>query len=139
MAEPIRKFDSNGIYWCLNELYHRENGPAVEYVNGTKEWYLNGKLHREDGPAIDDADGNKYWFLNGLCHREDGPAVEYSNGYKAWWKYEKLHREDGPAIEWPARNQYDWYLNGELIGKGIRPENWDELVVLSQVEKIMND
>jgi len=25
---------------------------------------LNDKLHREDGPAIEYADGSKYWWLN---------------------------------------------------------------------------
>jgi len=30
---------------------HREDGPAVEWYNGSKEWYKNAKLHREDGPA----------------------------------------------------------------------------------------
>ena len=32
---------------------------------GNRVWYLNGKRHREDGPAIEWADGTRYWFLNG--------------------------------------------------------------------------
>ncbi len=32
-----------------------------EYTSGTKEWYLNDELHREDGPAVEDADGSKEW------------------------------------------------------------------------------
>ena len=35
------------------------------YTSGTKKWYLNGKLHREDGPAIECVDGLKCWYLNG--------------------------------------------------------------------------
>ena len=35
------------------------------YDSGGKEWYLNGKLHREDGPAIEWIDGCKSWYLNG--------------------------------------------------------------------------
>ena len=35
------------------------------WANGNKSWYLNDKYHREDGPAIEYADGNKFWFLNG--------------------------------------------------------------------------
>lgn len=31
---------------------HRDDGPAIEHINGTKEWYINGELHREDGPAV---------------------------------------------------------------------------------------
>ena len=33
--------------------------------NGTKHWYLNDQYHREDGPAIEWFDGSKSWFLNG--------------------------------------------------------------------------
>jgi hypothetical protein len=31
----------------------------------TKFWYLNDNLHREDGPAVEWADGTKSWYLNG--------------------------------------------------------------------------
>ena len=44
---------------------HREDGPAIEWVDGTKVWYINGERHREDGPAIEDADGYKAWYING--------------------------------------------------------------------------
>ena len=33
-------------------------------LDGDKSWWLNGKLHREDGPAIEWANGSKAWFLN---------------------------------------------------------------------------
>ncbi len=58
---------------------HREDGPAIEYNNGTKHWYINNQLHRIDGPAIEHSDGSKYWFKNGKRHREDGPYNEYNN------------------------------------------------------------
>ena len=32
-------------HYYVNNVLHREDGPAVEYVNGTKIWYLNGKLY----------------------------------------------------------------------------------------------
>ena len=32
---------------------------------GTKSWFLNDRLHREDGPAIEWADGSKSWWING--------------------------------------------------------------------------
>ena len=44
--------------------------------NGTKYWYLGSKLHREDGPAVEFIDGEKYWYLNNQFHREDGPDIE---------------------------------------------------------------
>ena len=137
MTGSICKIDPDGSkHWYLNGLRHREDGPAIEYTDGTKYWYLNGKRHREDGPAIDHPDG-KYWYLNDESHREDGPAVKCSNGYKEWSQYGKLHREDGPAIEYTNKTKA-WYLNGNYYGR-TKPENWDELVLLAQVEKMMTD
>jgi len=54
-------------YWYLNDndKRHREDGPAIEYANGTNYWYINDDLHREDGPAVEYADGSKFWYLNG--------------------------------------------------------------------------
>ena len=43
----------------------REEGPAVEWPNGSKEWCQNGLRHRTDGPAIEWADGDCWWFLFG--------------------------------------------------------------------------
>ena len=81
------------------------------YKDGTKEWrwYLNDELHREDGPAVEWANGTKEWRLQGVRHREDGPAVEYPDGDKRWYLDGKLHREDGPAIEWADGDEW-WYL-----------------------------
>ena len=76
------------------EIFHRSDGPAVEYANGSKYWYLDGKCHRLDGPAVECADGDKYWYLNDKLHREDGPAVEYANGDKYWWIDGKQLSED---------------------------------------------
>ena len=63
---------------------------CIEYVvrvfENRTEWRLNGKLHREDGPALEYADGSKEWWLNGKLHRVDGPAVEYAaDGSEEWW------------------------------------------------------
>ena len=55
------------------------------YRNGDKEWYKDGVYHREDGPAVEYADGNKYWYKDGKRHREDGPAIERKNGDKVWY------------------------------------------------------
>ena len=52
---------------------------------GVKRWWLNGQLHREDGPAVEWIDGAKDWYLHGKLHREDGPAVEYASRNKEWW------------------------------------------------------
>jgi hypothetical protein len=76
-------------------------------------WKLDGKFHREDGPAIEWANGSKSWYINGKYHREDGPAIEASDGYKAWCLDGIYHRNDGPAIE--AYGSEYWYLNGEEL------------------------
>jgi hypothetical protein len=66
--------------------------------NGSKLYYKDKAmtiLHREDGPAIEWWDGSKSWYLNGKRHREDGPAVEYSNGSKSWYlNGEKLTEQE---------------------------------------------
>ena len=72
---------------------HREDGPACEYVNGSRHWYINGELHREDGPAVEHIDGYRGWYINGELHREDGPAVEHIDGYRGWYINGKEYTE----------------------------------------------
>ena len=36
---------------------------VIEY-GVVKYWYKNDKLHRENGPAIEYFDGSKYWYIN---------------------------------------------------------------------------
>jgi hypothetical protein len=79
MNPIIKRFGDRIWYNDMGQI-HREDGAAVEYINGSREWYINGKLHREDGPAIQDISLGTMWFINGLKHREDGPAVENMNG-----------------------------------------------------------
>ena len=52
-------------------LLHREDGPAIEYYNGTKVWFVNGKRHRTDGPAYDYAEGDREWWLNDERYSEE--------------------------------------------------------------------
>jgi hypothetical protein len=84
---------SDGTIAYLNEagLYHREDGPAIQFFNKTNHYYKNGDLHREDGPAIERHNGDKYWFLNDVRHRKDGAAIELVNGYKEYWLYGKKY------------------------------------------------
>jgi len=89
MTKQYIKIDTNGskLYYKDREMeiFHREDGPAIEYAHGSKFWFINGRLHREDGPAIEFADGPKEWYLNGRYHREDRPAVEWADGLKFWY------------------------------------------------------
>jgi hypothetical protein len=50
-------------------IYHREDGPAIEYSDGSKEWLINGNHHREDGPAIEWYDGEAEWCLNDVSFK----------------------------------------------------------------------
>jgi len=87
------------------ELFHREDGPAIEFADGSKYWCVNDKLHRKDGPAIEHVSGTKEWYINGERHREDGPAIEFVNGNKFWYlngKYlseEEFNRRMKPSCE----------------------------------------
>ena len=69
----IRKVDRFGTVRYRNRdgLLHREDGPAVEYADGSREWFLDGQRHREDGPAIEYHDGTHKWYLDGKLLSED--------------------------------------------------------------------
>ena len=85
--KPICEIDDDGNKRWYNEfgLYHREDGPAVEFYHGGKQWWVDGQLHRLDGPAVEYKDGTKEWHVNGKLHRLDGPAKIYSDGDKEWF------------------------------------------------------
>ena len=64
-----------------------ENLHTIEVGSkGRLEYRYKGKLHREDGPAVEYSDGSKAWYLNGKCHREDGPAIEWTDVERLWYK-----------------------------------------------------
>ena len=62
------------FYFNSKGQYHRLNGPAAEYTDGSNDWYVNGKRHRLDGPAILLANGTKYWYLNSRRCSKSGHA-----------------------------------------------------------------
>ena len=78
--------------------FHREDGSAVEFEDGSYHYYVNGAHHRLDGPAIYDAATG----INRYCH----------NGLR--------HRLDGPAVIWDAMKSGMWYINGKHVDKEIR-------------------
>ncbi len=117
-------------------LYHRLDGPAVVYENGTELWFKNGILHRENGPAAIYSNGLRIWYIDGKerkqklskksrrslkdgvfyyknkagnWHRDNGPAVIGKNS-ESWYKNGQLHREDGPAVIEDGKEYY--FLNG---------------------------
>jgi len=66
---------------------HDAKKPAIhQRDNDYKEWWLNNKLHREDGPAIEHINGDVEYYQNGLRHRDDGPALSFNFGeHQEYW------------------------------------------------------
>jgi hypothetical protein len=68
------------IGWYKDGEPHRLDGPACEWVNGTKSWCKEGKKHRLDGPAIE---------------RTDFDAAQYHNGKnKEYWIEDEQYTEE---------------------------------------------
>ena len=89
--------DTGNVRWHKDAkctIRHRENGPAVEWADGTNEWWQHGQRHRTDGPATQQADGDKFWYQNGQLHRTDGPAVEWADGNKFWYINGRMMTEE---------------------------------------------
>jgi hypothetical protein len=83
--------------------------------DGTKRWFNEkNELDRLDGPAVEWVDGSKVWCANGKRHRLDGPAVETSRGGKAWYFNGELHRLDGPAIV-RLNGDQEWHIDGKQM------------------------
>ena len=60
-----KKVDEHGnIYYFMDDMLHREDGPAVEHVSGTKIWWIRGKIHNIHGPAIIYPDGQTRFYIN---------------------------------------------------------------------------
>ena len=82
--------DGTKVWYDNMGRFHRLDGPAIEYSNGSKAWWVHDKRHRIDGPAIEWNDGAKFWYVHGVCHRVDGPAVEYADGSKFWYVHDEF-------------------------------------------------
>lgn len=90
------EINKNGDRFWYNEnhKFHKDDGPACEYGNGTKCWYMNGKRYRVDGPAIEYFNGSKEWWINGELHRIYGPAIEWNDGMKEWYLHGRQYTEE---------------------------------------------
>ena len=58
------EIDKNGNRRWYDEegLFHRVDGPAIEYWYGAKEWCIHGRQCREDGPTQEYGDGARYYW-----------------------------------------------------------------------------
>ena len=126
-------FDENETKRWVNEegQFHRDDGPAVIWPDGTKIWFQNDKKHRDNGPAVIWADGTEEWFLNGQLHRENGPALMWENGTKIWCQNGFAHREDGPAVIC-ANGSVEWWLNDKKYSF----QEWADKLNLDQKTKL---
>ena len=74
------------VYWGDEDgYYHRDDGPAEIWRDGTQFWYQHGEQHRDGGPAIIWMNGTQIWYQHDQRHRDDGPAVIRSDGTKMWY------------------------------------------------------
>ncbi len=66
--KPICEIDADGNkrWWNVKGLLHREDGPAVEYIDGEQQWWVNGNIHRLCGPALVRPHNRSAWFINSL-------------------------------------------------------------------------
>ena len=64
MKSYKHEYPDRVVYVNKDGFKHREDGPAIEYHDGSRSWWKDGNLHRLDGPAAE-FDGVKYWYLNG--------------------------------------------------------------------------
>lgn len=84
-ADGTKEWLLNGIEYTEKEFLAKMNLPFIDN-KGNKFWYnKEGKYHREDGPAVIWKDGSKTWYKDGLPHRDDGPAVEDIIDGPAWY------------------------------------------------------
>ena len=57
-----------------HKTLHREGGPALFTVGApcnAQQWIINNMMHREDGPAVTDVHGKQEYWLNGKQIKEE--------------------------------------------------------------------
>lgn len=59
-------FEKEQYYsFIRNKKFHRQNGPAEIWSDGSKCYSILGKVHRTDGPAMEWDNGEKDYVVNG--------------------------------------------------------------------------
>jgi hypothetical protein len=86
----------NTIIYCKDDYNKECDNEEFNYNEFFDKCYYRGYvMHRDDGPAIEWGDGSKSWYFEGNRHRENGPAIEWDNGDKGWWlKGERCTEEE---------------------------------------------
>ena len=78
-----------------NITYHREDGPACIWDNGSESYWFDGKPHREDGPAVIGFNGRKLHYLNGIYYTKE----EY---------HKKLEEIDNLPLSLKLTHEEEW-------------------------------
>lgn len=113
MKPEISKYGTERWYTDDGKHYHRLDGPAIKFPDGTMGYYQNGLRHREDGPAIVWPNGDYAYYQHGELHRDIGPSA-FNSGDTYYHKNGKLHNEHGPAIYHKYGKKVSYYINGEI-------------------------
>jgi hypothetical protein len=111
-----------------NDKFHRLDGPAVIYPEGSLFWFFEGKLHREGGPAVIIANGERSqrWYVHGQCHREDGPAYTDRYGTQLFYLYnmqvgEHVVRDPEARKSWLESKPWEWWNQMTRRNDGPKP------------------
>ena len=86
-------FEDYRCYKDHNDKFHRIDGPAIIFPDGTEHWFFHGELHRDGGPAIWYPDGEFIMYYRfGMRHNPKGPAVlDVNRGICEWWLNDKKY------------------------------------------------
>jgi hypothetical protein len=67
MNRSICKIDetTKAKHWFLGDKLHREDGPAIEYVDGNEWHYYNDEYIDNWSSEIKQTDWSRFWYING--------------------------------------------------------------------------
>ena len=81
----ITENDNGDKLYQLGDLFHREDGPAIEWASGCKGWLQHGKYHRLDGPAFESSEGCTWWFMGEHIPCNSQEEFEQLLRLRAFW------------------------------------------------------
>lgn len=62
-----------------------ESKPTVDDTGATCWFNADGEYHRDDGPAIIWKDGSEFWYQYDRCHNINGPAARWTESNSVSW------------------------------------------------------
>lgn len=107
-------------YWTLNKRLHRiGGGPAkIIYLSKTgsltRYWYNSGMLNRDDGPAIDYMDG----MVASQQHPETGEELDVHHVAQSWTRRKLTYFSNGVHASYPRPTEVVMDSYGYQIVRG---------------------